>query len=113
VFAAFSERLTSLGRALPFMSAALSAAHASAEQIVVIGLPGAEATRALWRAANTPYRPFATLVPVTPGAHQAALAALMPWMGSMAMLDGRPAAYVCRDFTCDAPTTDPADLSAK
>jgi uncharacterized protein len=113
VFAAFSERLTTLGRALPFMSAALSMAHARSEQIVVVGSPDARQTEALWRAANAPYRPFTTLVPVTPGERQAALAAEMSWIGAMTMTDGQPAAYVCRDFTCEAPTTDPNDLSAK
>jgi uncharacterized protein YyaL (SSP411 family) len=26
------------------------------------------------------------------------------------LVDGAPAAYVCRNFTCDAPTTDPERL---
>ena len=31
----------------------------------------------------------------------------MPWVAAMKMIDGRAAAYVCRDFACDAPFTDP------
>jgi uncharacterized protein YyaL (SSP411 family) len=27
------------------------------------------------------------------------------------MLGGSPAAYVCRNYTCDLPTTDPATLA--
>jgi uncharacterized protein YyaL (SSP411 family) len=28
------------------------------------------------------------------------------------MIDGKPAAYVCEDFTCKAPVTDPKKLGA-
>jgi uncharacterized protein len=110
VFAAFGERLRSLGRALPFMAAALSAAHAASEQIVVVGSRDVAETRALWRAANTRYRPFATFLPLAPGESQQSLTARLPWLGAMSMRDGRPVAYVCRNFACDAPTTDPGDL---
>ncbi|MEU1119196.1 MULTISPECIES: thioredoxin domain-containing protein [unclassified Streptomyces] len=35
----------------------------------------------------------------------------LPLLADRPLVDGRPAAYVCRDFTCDAPTTDPAVLA--
>jgi uncharacterized protein YyaL (SSP411 family) len=110
VFAGFGSRLASLGRALPFMAAALSTAHAAPGQIVVVGPPDDERTDALWRAANTPYRPFTSVLPVAPGETQARLAMHMPWMAAMAMRDGAPAAYVCRNFACEAPTSDPDTL---
>jgi uncharacterized protein len=111
VFAAFGGRLTSQGRALPFMASALSAALATPEQIVVIGPPRLESTEALWRAANRPYRPFATIVRVEPDRRQHEIAVHMPWIREMSMRDGRAAAYVCRNFACEAPTTDPEALS--
>jgi uncharacterized protein YyaL (SSP411 family) len=106
VFAAFGTRLTSLGRALPFMSAALSMAHAAPEQIVVVGDPTGEDTAALWRAANEGYRPFASMVRIIPGEQQQRVAALMPWVSAMTLREGKAAAYVCRNFACEAPTTD-------
>ena len=39
-------------------------------------------------------------------------ARLTSWIGSMAARDGRPTAYVCRGFVCDAPVTDLAALEA-
>ena len=110
VFGAFGERLRSLGRALPFMACALSTAHAAPEQIVVVGPADSASTRALWHAANTAYRPFATMIPITPGERQQALAVEIPWIASMAIRDGASAAYVCRNFTCEAPTTNAEDL---
>jgi len=110
VFAAFSERLRTLGRALPFMAAALSIAEAPPEQLVVVGRREDPATQSLWRAANAGYRPFATLLPVVPDSHQAALASSLPWIASMSLRNRQPAAYICRNFTCEAPTTEPDDL---
>jgi uncharacterized protein YyaL (SSP411 family) len=110
VLAGFAGRLTTLGRAVPMMAAALSIAHAPAEQIVVVGPAASEETLALWSAAHAKYRPFSTVVLVDPGARQDQIAAHMPWIAAMATRDGRAAAYVCRDFACEAPTTDPDAL---
>jgi uncharacterized protein YyaL (SSP411 family) len=110
VFHAFAGRLEAQGRGLPMLAAALSASLAAPEQIVVVGPPADEATGELWRAANRRYQPFATVVPLTPGAAQQAVAAHLPWVASMTTRNGRPAAYRCREFVCEAPTTDPLAL---
>lgn len=34
----------------------------------------------------------------------------LPLLADRPLVDGEPAAYVCRNFTCDAPTTDPGRL---
>ncbi len=53
---------------------------------------------------------FAVVLAVEPGEGQRAVGALLPWIGEMAMIDGRATAYVCRDFVCAAPVTDPEAL---
>jgi uncharacterized protein len=110
VFRAFAARLVTQGRTLPMMAASLSTALAAPEQIVVVGAESSD-TDALWRAAHRRYRPFAQIVRVEPGESQRRLAALMPWVGSMTPQNGKPAAYVCRNFACSAPTTDPEALA--
>jgi uncharacterized protein YyaL (SSP411 family) len=110
VFGAFGPRLTSLGRALPFMASALSAAHAPPEQIVVVGERALPETKALWHAANARYRPFAVIFPLAPGSDQQALTAHLPWIDAMLAAAGPPRAYVCRNFACEAPTSEPATL---
>jgi uncharacterized protein YyaL (SSP411 family) len=71
---------------------------------------GSGAAAALWRAANRRYRPFTQFVRLRPGDNQERLAQLMPWLGAMTLQDGKPAAYACRGFTCEAPTTEPERL---
>ena len=110
--ASFGGRLEEMGRAVPFMAAALSMSMAEGEQIVIIGPPDSAETSALWIAAHKRYRPFAVITRVDP-ADQAAMAKHMPWIADMKMIDGKPTAYVCRGFACDAPSTDPSVFSPR
>ena len=93
------------------MMAALSTYHAKVAQVVIVGARGDGATQALLREASAKYDPFAVIVPVEIGERQSALARLLPFISAMSMRDGRPTAYVCHDFTCGEPATDPAGLA--
>jgi len=104
--ASFGGRLEDQGRAVPFMASVLSASLAGSEQVVIVGRRDAADTRAMWRAAHARYRPFAVIVLADPD-EQAALAVHMPWVAEMRMIDNQATAYVCRDFACEAPATDP------
>ena len=104
--ASFGGRLEEQGRAVPFMAAALSASVAVGEQIVIVGRRDHADTQALWRAAHQHYRPFAVMVLADP-VEQAALATHMPWVAEMKMIENKATAYVCRNFACDVPSTDP------
>jgi uncharacterized protein YyaL (SSP411 family) len=110
---AFSQQLAQLGRAVPLMSSALSAYRAGIRQVVIVGPADAASTRNMRDAVAGVYQPFMVQVVVQPGEHQQRVAALLPFVGSMAMQDGEATAYVCRDFTCDRPVTDPKELAAR
>ncbi len=105
-------RLGQSARVVPLMMCALSAYHADSQQIVVVGRRGADDTERLWRVIGSHYLPFAVAIPIEPGAPQEALGARLPFVGPMTMREGRATAYVCRDFTCREPVTDPEALDA-
>jgi hypothetical protein len=109
--ARYGARAGSAARAIPMMMAALSAWHAPHSQVVIVGDPDAPATVALLTELSRHYTPFAAAVPVAPGASQAALAAHLPFVSAMTTGESGAAAYVCRDFTCRAPVSDPAALA--
>jgi hypothetical protein len=106
----FGTRIGQAARTVPLMMAALVRYHAPATQVVIVGDPAAAETRALDRALAARYLPFAVRLRVTPGDGQARLAERLPFLGAMREIDGRPTAYVCSNFTCREPVTDPARL---
>ena len=109
----FGEQIGKVSRAVPMMMAALSTYHGRIAQVVIVGPSSAESTRQLMREAASKYDPFSVIVPVDPVETQSALTRLLPFIGAMSMRDNRATAYVCHDFTCDAPVTDPAGLSER
>ncbi|MEW2621678.1 thioredoxin domain-containing protein [Streptomyces sp. NPDC048106] len=62
------------------------------------------ATTTLHRAALLGTAPGAVVAVGTPDSEE------FPLLADRPLVSGAPAAYVCRDFTCDAPTTDPDRL---
>ena len=105
--ASVGARLRTQGRSLPLMAAAVATAAAPAAQVVIVGPRSRADTQALWRTAQRRFRPFTVMLPVEPGDPQRALAEVLPWVAPMRMFDDHATAYICRDFRCDAPTTDP------
>jgi len=79
-------------------------------EIVVVGDPADAATRALLREVQKAYLPNKITARLDP-AYAEQLDAY-PLFRGRTMHDGRPAAYVCRNFVCDAPVTEPAELAA-
>jgi uncharacterized protein YyaL (SSP411 family) len=102
----------SAARTMPMMMAALSTYHAGVSQLVIAGEPDRADAMALRQAAAQYYLPFTLVVPLMP-CHRRALAALLPWTSAMWRDEGPAAAYVCRRFACERPSSSPAELSAQ
>ncbi|WP_413801080.1 thioredoxin domain-containing protein [Streptomyces iranensis] len=97
-------------RAPRFIGWGLAVAEARLDgprEVAVVGPGGDPATRALHRAALLATAPGAVVAVGEPGSGE------IPLLQDRPLLEGRPAAYVCRGFTCDAPTADVEALTAK
>jgi uncharacterized protein len=101
---AFSSRVAAQPVAAPQMMAAFEFAAAAPRQTVIAGTRGADDTQALARAVHTRFLPFQVSLLADGSDWQA------PAVRGMAPVDGRAAAYVCRDYACQLPVTDAARL---
>ena len=96
-------------RAPRFIGWGLAVAEALADgprEIAIVGPAADDRTRLLRRTAFLGTAPGAVIA-VGDQSQRAAV----PLLGYRGQVDGAPAAYVCRGFVCDAPTTDPAALA--
>jgi uncharacterized protein YyaL (SSP411 family) len=109
----YGPGIASVGRVMPFMLSNVARWHRPGQQIVLVGPADADETRALERVVARHYLPWAVVIPLVPGAPAEPSSVALPHLDAMGMRDGRPTAYVCREFTCEAPVIDAAALEAK
>jgi uncharacterized protein YyaL (SSP411 family) len=100
-----SEHPTSFGRLL----CALDFALGRPREIAIVGPPERDETRALRRAI------FGRFLPnrVVAGAAGPGAAPSIPLLQDRPLRDGRPTAYVCEGYVCQAPVTSPEELAAQ
>jgi uncharacterized protein YyaL (SSP411 family) len=108
----FASRAAQSGRTVPMMLAALSTYHSGMPQVVIVGDPASEETQSLLEMVRSRYLPTAITVLVN-SSNRRPLDRMLPWMTAMKERDGRPTAYVCRDFSCQTPTTDARELDGQ
>ena len=80
-------------------------------EIAVVGGPDDDRTRALHQTALRAAPPGAVLA-LGDGSQSLDSTDGVPLLGGRGLVDGSPAAYVCRQFTCQAPVTTPEQLRA-
>ncbi len=106
----FSETINRYPPALPLMLTAWQRLNSKPTQVVITGHLHAEDTRALVDATQKHFDP-ARLVLLADGAeNQAFLAERLAFLKSLKPRNDRATAYVCRDFICTMPVTDPGSL---
>jgi uncharacterized protein YyaL (SSP411 family) len=87
---------------------ALDYALSRPREIAIAGAPEAADTQALLNACTTGYRPHQIVALGTPVAG----ASTVPLLQGRSQTGGRATAYVCVDWSCRPPVTDPAELQA-
>jgi uncharacterized protein YyaL (SSP411 family) len=99
---AFSGRIQTQPFGVPLTMCALDYSLSKPLQVVLAGEPGAPETQEMLRALRGIFQPNRALLLAT-GQGAGALAEMKP-------LNGRTAAYVCENFTCQLPVTEVAEL---
>lgn len=107
---AFRAQWSRAPQAMPQMLCALALAFEPPRHVVLAGDPRAPDFRALAAALHETLGPRRLMLAADGGAGQAWLAQRAPWLAEMKPVAGRATAYVCEEFACKAPVTDPADL---
>jgi uncharacterized protein len=90
---------------------ALSYGLSKPREIAIIGEPDSADTQALLNAVQNGYRPFQVVALGSPDG--VGSSAAVPLLQDRGLLDGQAAAYMCRDFTCQASVTKPEGLRAR
>jgi uncharacterized protein YyaL (SSP411 family) len=80
-------------------------------EVALIGDPAAAGTRAMLGVLFGAYRPHQVVALAAPADVDAPSA--IPLLANRPQQDGRPTAYVCQGFACQAPVTDATSLAAQ
>lgn len=107
---AFRARWSEYPHALPQMLCAVELALGAPRHLVLAGNPAAADFQALADAARQHLGPWRVLLAADGGPGQAWLAERAPWLAEMRPADGRATAYVCDNYSCQAPVTEVEDL---
>jgi uncharacterized protein YyaL (SSP411 family) len=86
---------------------AMDLSLADVVEIAVVGQPGARETRTLLAPALSGFRPYQVIA-----VSEDSSASVVPLMGGRFAIDGRPTAFVCRNFACRQPVNEPEALAA-
>jgi uncharacterized protein YyaL (SSP411 family) len=95
---------------MPQMLVALSLSLSKPAQIVIAGKRDDAQTRVLLAEVHRHFLPNKILVLADGGEGQKYLGEENEAIRGMSTIDGKPAVYVCENFSCQAPVTDPAEL---
>lgn len=105
IFTLFGSTLQNSASAVPVMAMAFDLEHRGKQQIVLVGDKSTPEFQALANHVRGKFLPNAVLLHADNGAAQSWLATHNEAVAGMKPVSGKPAAYVCQNFTCQAPVT--------
>ena len=104
--AAFGPRIMAAPVGVPQMLAAFEFSISKPIEIILAGGRDAADTRALLQELHSRFLPNRVVLLVDGEESRKTLAAYVPAVEDMTALDGKAAAYVCENYTCQLPVTD-------
>lgn len=111
IFAANAGSMRTSPSAMPQMLVAYCLYQDKPSQIIVAGRAEAQDTRALLCVVHSVFMPNKIVLLADGGVGQATLAKHMELMRKIDMIDGKAAAYVCENYVCQLPATEPSTLA--
>jgi uncharacterized protein len=109
---AFAPTLSHFASAMPQLLVALDFSLSKPRQVVIAGKPDASETKALFQEVHRHFMPNKVLMLADGGEGQKFLGENNEAFPAISPIDGKPAAYVCENFTCKAPVTNPKALGS-
>ena len=111
IFKAFAADATRMPSAHTQLMSAFQLGAGPSLEVVIVGDPDTEDTRALLQTVRATYLPQAAMLLVAPGSRGRAVHRLAPFTEPYTQIDDLATAYVCLDFQCRLPTTNPEKLA--
>src|SRR6516162_5864105 len=109
--AAFATILSQFPSGMPQMLVAVENSLGKSRQIVIAGKKDSPETKALLKEVHRHFLPNAIVILADANEGQKYLGEKNEAIRAMSLVEGKPAAYVCENFTCKAPLTDLKQLS--
>jgi hypothetical protein len=107
----FGQTLSHFPSAMPQMLVALDYSLSKPRQIVISGKKNASETKALLTEVRRHFLPKTVLLLADDAEGQKYLGEKLEAIDAMSMVNGKPAAYVCENFTCKTPVTESKQLA--
>jgi len=107
---AFASTLSHFASAMPQMLVAVDYSLSKPSQIIIAGKIDIDATKALLAEVRRHFLPKKILILADGGEGQKFFSEKNEAIPAMSPIGGKSAAYVCENFTCKAPVTDPKAL---
>jgi uncharacterized protein len=108
---AFATVLLQFPSGMPQMLVAVENSLGKARQIVIAGKKDSPETKALLKEVRRHFLPNTIVILADANQGQNYLGERNEAIRAMSPVNGKPAAYVCENFTCKAPVTDPKQLA--
>jgi uncharacterized protein YyaL (SSP411 family) len=107
---AFSDNLLEVPSGYTQFLSSLSFALSPTTEVVIVGSPKAPDTLKMLSVMKKCFSPQIVTLLKDPNSDSKRLAALAPFTAIHTAIDGKATAYVCRNYSCKSPTTDPLQL---